>query len=71
MEKSDLEFFLKGDIVLDLDSFIINLVIASILSFIVQLFYLKFSTTLSNRLDFSKNFVVSVTTNHTFIHKNA
>ena len=58
MEKSDLEFFLKENIILDLDSFIINLVIASILSFIVQVFYLKFSTTLSNRLDFSKNFVV-------------
>ena len=58
MDKTDLDFFLKENIVLDLDSFIINLVIASILSFIVQLFYLKFSTTLSNRLDFSKNFVV-------------
>ena len=46
MEKSDLEFFLKENIILDLDSFIINLVIASILSFIVQVFYLKFSTTL-------------------------
>ena len=58
MDKSDLEFFLKDNIVLDLNSFIVNLVIASILSFIVQLFYLKFSTTLSNRLDFSKNFVI-------------
>lgn len=58
MNKSDLEFFLKDNIVLDLNSFIVNLVIASILSFIVQLFYLKFSTTLSNRLDFSKNFVI-------------
>jgi len=58
MNKVDLEFFLKQNIILDLDSFLINLIIASILSFIVQLFYLKFSTTLSNRLDFSKNFVV-------------
>lgn len=58
MNKSDLEFFLKDNIVLDLNNFIVNLVIASILSFIVQLFYLKFSTTLSNRLDFSKNFVI-------------
>ena len=58
MNKIDLEFFLKQNIILDLDSFLINLIIASILSFIVQLFYLKFSTTLSNRLDFSKNFVV-------------
>ncbi len=58
MNTEDLEFFLKQNIILDLNSFLINLIIASLLSFIVQIFYLKFSTTLSNRLDFSKNFVV-------------
>tara|TARA_B110000008_G_scaffold225193_1_gene226244 strand:- start:269 stop:955 length:687 start_codon:yes stop_codon:yes gene_type:complete len=58
MNKSDLEFYFKENMILSFDSFIISLVVASILSFIVQLFYLKFSTSLSNRLDFSKNFVI-------------
>ena len=58
MNKSDLNFFLEQNIVLDLESFIINLISAALLSFFVQLFYLKFSSTLSNKFDFSKNFVV-------------
>ena len=58
MNKSDLEFYFKENMVLAFDSVIISLVVASILSFIVQLFYMKFSTSLSNRLDFSKNFVI-------------
>ena len=58
MNKTDLEFLLQDNIVLNLDNFIYNLIISAILSFFVQLFYLKFSSTLSNRLDFSKNFVV-------------
>ena len=58
MNKSDLEFYFKENMVLGFDNFIISLVVASILSFIVQLFYLKFSSSLSNRLDFSKNFVI-------------
>ncbi len=58
MEKSDLNFFLNQNVSLELDSFVISLITASILSFIIQIFYLKFSTTLSNKLDFSKNFVV-------------
>ena len=58
MNKSDLNFFLEQNIVLDLESFIINLISAALLSFFVQIFYLKFSSTLSNKFDFSKNFVV-------------
>lgn len=58
MEKSDLSSFLNTNISLEFDSFVVSLLTASILSFIIQIFYLKFSTTLSNRLDFSKNFVV-------------
>lgn len=58
MNKSDLEFYFKDNIVLSVDNFIISIVVAAILSFIVQLFYIKFSSTISNRLDFSKNFVI-------------
>ena len=58
MNKTDFEFLLKDNLVLNFDNFILNLFVAVILSFIVQLFYLKFSNTLSNRLEFSKNFVI-------------
>ena len=58
MNKSNLEFFLKENLTLNLDNFLINLTIAAILSFIIQIFYVRFSTTLSNKLEFSKNFVV-------------
>ena len=58
MNKSDLEFYFKENMVLGFDNFIRSLVVASILSFIVQLFYLKCSSSLSNRLDFPKNFVI-------------
>ena len=58
MNKSDLNFFLEQNLIVDLESFVINLIFAAILSFFVQIFYIKFSTTLSNKYDFSKNFVV-------------
>jgi len=58
MDKTNLDYFLKENINLDVDNFLINLTLAALLSFLVQLFYIKFSTTLSNKLDFSKNFVV-------------
>ncbi len=58
MNKNDLNFFLEENLIVDLESFVINLIFAAILSFFVQLFYIKFSSTLSNKYDFSKNFVV-------------
>ena len=53
MNTSNLEFFLKENVSLSLDHFLINLTLAAILSFIVQIFYMRFSTTLSNKLDFN------------------
>ena len=58
MTKTDLDFSLKQNIILDLNSFIINLIVATILSIIIQLFYVKYSSTFSNKFEFSKNFVV-------------
>ena len=58
MDKTSLEFFLKDNITLDLSSFIINLLVAALLSVIIQIFYLKYSTTLSSKFEFSKNFVI-------------
>ena len=58
MDKNSLEFFLKNNITLDLNTFIINLLVAAVLSIIIQIFYLRYSTTLSSKFEFSKNFVI-------------
>ena len=58
MENQDYKFFINETIQVDLISFIISLITVAILSALIQLFYLKFSTSLSNKHDFSKNFVV-------------
>ena len=58
MNKSDLNFFLNQNVQIDLLNFVLSLLSAAVLSFIIHLFYVRFSTTLSNRMEFSKNFVV-------------
>ena len=58
MTKTDLEFFLKENIVLDLNSFLSSLIAATVLSLLIQFFYLRYSSTLSNKFEFSKNFVI-------------
>lgn len=58
MTNTDLEFFLNQNINLDLNAFIINLSVATILSLIIQILYAKFASTFSNKFEFSKNFVV-------------
>ena len=58
MNKSDLSFFISQNIQIDLQNFVLSLFFAAILSFLVQLFYVKYSSTLSNRIEFSKNFVI-------------
>jgi len=58
MNKSDLSFFLNQNVQIELSNFILSLFCAAVLSFVVHLFYVRFSTTLSNRIEFSKNFVV-------------
>ena len=58
MNKTDLEFFLKQNIALDINNFLLSLVAATILSLLIQLFYSKYSSTLSNKFEFSKNFVI-------------
>ena len=58
MNKTDLEFFLKQNIALDINNFLLSLVAATILCLLIQLFYLKYSSTLSNKFEFSKNFVI-------------
>mgnify|MGYP007000162586 len=58
LTKSDLNFFVNQNIQIDLPGFVLSLICAAILSFLVQLFYIRYSSTLSNRTEFSKNFVI-------------
>jgi hypothetical protein len=62
MNKDNLNFFMNDTIQIDLNGFILSLICSVILSLLIQLFYVKFSSTLSNRMNFSKNFVILGTT---------
>ena len=57
MNKQNLNFFNNEIIQIDLLSFFLSFVTVAILCFLIQLFYIRFATTLSNRSTFSKNFV--------------
>ena len=58
MNKLDLSNYLKTNINIDLPDFILNLIIVGLLCYLIKIFYKKFSTTLSNREEFSKNFIL-------------
>tara|TARA_B100001173_G_scaffold260167_1_gene233293 strand:+ start:365 stop:1075 length:711 start_codon:yes stop_codon:yes gene_type:complete len=58
LTRADLNFFINQNVQIDLPNFVISLICAAILSFLVQLFYIKYSSSLSNRKEFSKNFVI-------------
>ena len=62
LAKGDLSFFLNENVQIDIPNFVLSLICAVILSFFVQLFYIKYSSTLSNRKEFSKNFVILAVT---------
>src|SRR5210317_1354189 len=62
LNKSDLSFFLNQNIQVEIPGFVLSLLCAAILSFFVQLFYIKYSSTLSNKKEFSKNFVILAVT---------
>ena len=58
MNNKNFNFFANQSVQIDLGNFVISLIVASILSLLIQFFYIKFSSTLSNRIHFSKNFIV-------------
>ena len=58
MDKANLDFFLNKSIQIDLNGFVVSLICSVVLSLLIQIFYIKFSSTLSNRMNFSKNFVL-------------
>ena len=62
INQGELSFFLNQNIQIDIPGFVLSLIFAAILSFFVQLFYIKYSSTLSNRKEFSKNFVILAVT---------
>ena len=58
MDKSNLDFFLNENISISLNNFIINLIATLILCFALRQLYIKFSSSLSNKDEFSKNFII-------------
>ena len=58
MKNVDLTYFLNQNVQIELSGFLLSLFCAAVLSFVVHLFYIRFSSTLSNRIEFSKNFVI-------------
>jgi len=58
MNKEYIDFFLNEQIQINLITFVEGLMLAGFLSFIIQITYLKFSTSLSNKFDFAKIFII-------------
>ena len=58
MNKQDLQFFANDAVQIDLYTFFISFITVAVLCLLIQIFYVKFSSTLSNRNQFSKNFIV-------------
>ena len=58
MDQALVDFFLNENININTQNFVQNIIVALILSLIVKYVYVKFSTTLSNKNEFSKNFVI-------------
>ena len=58
MDKSGLDFFLNENINISIGNFVTNLLATLILCFILRQLYIKFSSSLSNKDEFSKNFII-------------
>ena len=62
MDLSSSKILATQNIAINLQNFIISLLISIFLSFLVQQFYKRFSSTLSNKEEFSKNFLILAAT---------
>ncbi len=58
MNANLLDFYLNEKVQIGLIPFLQSIVLASILCFLIQIVYIKFSNSLSNKYEFSKNFIV-------------
>ena len=62
MDLSSLKILATQNVAINLQNFIISILISIFLSFLVQQFYKRFSSTLSNKEEFSKNFLILAAT---------
>jgi len=62
VDLSSLKILATQNIAINLQNFIISILISIFLSFLVQQFYKRFSSTLSNKEEFSKNFLILAAT---------
>ena len=58
MNKQDLSDYFTTNININLPDFILNLIVVGLLCYLIKILYIKFSTTLSNREEFSKIFIL-------------
>ena len=58
MDQNLLNFYLNEQVQISAFNFVEAILLATILSILIQFVYLKFSTSLSNKLEFSKNFII-------------
>ncbi len=58
MNKQDLSNYFTTNININLPDFILNLIVVGLLCYLIKILYIKFSTTLSNREEFSKIFIL-------------
>ena len=58
MNNDFLDFFLNEQVQISATNFVSSIFLAALLCCVIQLVYVKFSTSLSNKLEFSKNFII-------------
>jgi hypothetical protein len=58
MDKSLVDFFLNENVSISTENFVWHLLVTLVLSLLVKIVYTRFSTTISNKKEFSKNFVI-------------
>ncbi len=58
MDQNTLDFYLNEQVQISASNFIEAIVFSAILSLLIQFVYIKFSSTLSDKFEFSKNFVI-------------
>ena len=58
MDKSLVDFFLNENVSISTENFVQHLLVTLVLSLLVKIVYTRFSTTISNKKEFSKNFVI-------------
>ena len=58
MDLDNLKLLTTENINININSYTLSIFLSIFLSFLVQQFYIKFSTTLSNKKEFSKNFLI-------------